>query len=88
MMLTAMSEDCEIWTKGTTGYGYPTMKRDGRSVYVKPALWKKASGPIPEGMTVRSRTAQILHVCEDMLTTIKRDRERDGQENKAQGAGR
>ncbi len=57
-----MSEDCIIWTKGATGSGYPAMKRDGRTVYVKRDLWESHRGPIPEGMTVRSRCGNRLCV--------------------------
>ena len=62
-----MSDDCEIWTKGTTGDGYPAMKKDGRTVYVKRALWEAKNGPIPEGMTVRSRCGNRLCVNPEHL---------------------
>jgi len=57
-----MSEDCIIWSKGTTGSGYPAVRRDGRTVYVKRALWEAHHGPIPEGMTVRSSCGNRLCV--------------------------
>jgi hypothetical protein len=50
-----MSDDCHIWTRGTTGNGYPAMKQGERTVYVKRVLWELLHGPIPEGKTVRSR---------------------------------
>ena len=69
-MLNAMNDDCEIWTRGTTGNGYPALKKDGRTVYVKRARWEALHGPIPEGLTVRSRCGNRLcvnpaHLCLD-----------------------
>ena len=54
MMTDSMSDDCRIWRRGTTGNGYPAMKRGTRTVYVKRVLWEALHGPIPEGKTVRS----------------------------------
>lgn len=62
-----MSDDCEIWTKGTTGLGFPAMKKKGRTVYVKRVRWEAYYGPIPEGMTVRSRCGNRLCVNPDHL---------------------
>jgi len=67
MMIEAMADDCEIWTQGTTGKGYPAARKDGRIVYVKRALWEKAHGPIPDGTTVRSRCGNRLCVNVDHL---------------------
>jgi len=61
-MLVAMDDDCQIWERGTTGDRYPATKKDGRTVYVKRALWEERHGPIPEGMTVRSRCGNRLCV--------------------------
>ena len=57
-----MREDCIIWTGATTGKGYPVTKKGGRTVYVKRALWEAHRGPIPCGMTVRSRCGDRLCV--------------------------
>ena len=67
MMLEAMSDECEIWTRGTTGNGYPAMKKGARTVYVKRALWEALHGSVPEGLTVRSRCGNRLCVNPEHL---------------------
>jgi hypothetical protein len=57
-----MSDDCEIWSKGTTGLGFPAMKKEGRTVPVRRVRWEACHGPIPEGMTVRSHCGNRLCV--------------------------
>jgi hypothetical protein len=62
-----MSDDCVIWTRGTTGNGYPAMKKGARTVYVKRVLWGALHGPVPEAMTVRSRCGNRLCVNPEHL---------------------
>ena len=69
-----MNDDCIIWAGATTGKGYPVRKRDGRTVYVKRALWEAQRGPIPCGMTVRSRCGMRLCVNVEHLYLDRRGR--------------
>ena len=69
-----MSEDCIIWTGATTGKGYPATKRGNLTVYVKRTLWEAHRGPIPQGMTVRSRCGSRLCVNLEHLYLDRRGR--------------
>ena len=42
-----------MWTGGLAN-GYPAIKKDNRTVYLKRLLWKELNGPIPEGAVVVS----------------------------------
>jgi hypothetical protein len=42
-----------LWT-GALANGYPAVKHEGKTVYVKRIMWEEVNGPIPEGAVVIS----------------------------------
>jgi hypothetical protein len=54
MKRTTRTPDGHLLWIGGRANGYPAVKHDGKTVYVKRLVWEHENGPIPEGAVVIS----------------------------------
>ena len=54
MTRTRRTPDGHLLWIGGLANGYPAVKHQGKTVYVKRLVWEEAHGPIPEGAVVIS----------------------------------
>src|ERR1700685_2211928 len=56
-MVEPQANGCILWTAGKTLKGYGEFRSQGVRWYAHRFAWRRANGPIPEGM-------QVLHRCD------------------------